>query len=400
MDNLLPVQPARRAPHIWLAWVIMLGIIGWRVAMTRRFVSPPEALIGVVMLAVAVVLAALYAAGPQPAWSNWDAWAVWDLKVKAIRCEGWFPAKFLVNPDYAYAHQEYPLGWPWLVALLSADGTLFNSLAARMVSPLFALGLAAALAALVAELGAARYRWIVAGAVALLPLALDQSANGYVDLPLAAIMTAAMVLTIRVCRGTSPAWLVGLVAGIAGNFKNEGLIGGMACLVAIAVNAREGRLRWRDVLTAAIVWLIVSGPWQAVVIHFHLQHFDYGPLTLTAVAAMPHRLLMVVRALLLEMFGAGSTGATWLNHALSSWLLFWPVAALALISGWRRLREPGLREVTLILGIQVVAATLAYTLTRLDVNWLLGSSLDRLLLQWVPGVAALAVAVRGEAVGE
>jgi len=344
-------------------------------------------------VAAAMLFALIHAVEPQPAWSNWDAWAVWDLKVKAIRCEGWFPAKFLVNPDYAYAHQEYPLGWPWLVAALSADGTLFNSMAARMVSPLCALVLAGLLAALLAELGVVRNRWIVAGAVALLPLMLDQSANGYVDLQLAAAMTGAMLLTVRACRGTAPTWTVGLAAGLAGNLKNEGLVGGLACLVALALNARQGRIGWRPVAWATVVWLLVAGPWQAVVIHLHLNHLDYGPLTVTAVAAVPHRLLMVVRALLLEMFGAGSTGATWLNHAVSSWLLFWPVATLALISGWRRLQEPGLREVTLILGIQVAAASLAYTLTRLDVNWLLGSSLDRVLLQWVPAVAALAAAV-------
>jgi hypothetical protein len=170
----------------------------------------------------------------------------------------------------------------------------------------------------------------------------------------------------------------------------------------LAVNAREGRVAWRGVLTATVVWLLVAGPWQVVVWHLGLRHYDYGALTPASMTVMPHRLLMVARALLLETFGAGITGATWLNHVLSSWLLFWPAATLVLLTGWRTIREPGLREIAIILGLQVAAACGAYTLTILDVDWLLGSSLDRLLLQWVPAVAVLAagVAVRARLVAE
>jgi hypothetical protein len=180
------------------------------------------------------------------------------------------------------------------------------------------------------------------------------------------------------------------------------MVGGLACLMALALNARRGTITVRMVLSAAVAWAIVALPWQGVVATMSLHHYDYGAVTLSAIADMPHRMLMVARATGLATFGAGMTGSTWFDHVLSSWLLFWPVATLALLSGWRRLREPGLREIALILVIQVAGACLAYALTVLDVNWLLGSSLDRLLLQWTPAVATLAaaVAVRSGLVGE
>jgi hypothetical protein len=206
-------------------------------------------------------------------------------------------------------------------------------------------------------------------------------------------MTAATWLTVRAVSGRSPAWVAGLAAGATGLLKNEGLVGGLACLVALAVNLRSGTVRRRDLLLAGCGWAALACPWQAVVAGLSLRHHDYGAFTLAVAVSMPQRLFMVGRAVLLQMFGAGSTGSTWLNHLLSSWLLFWPVAVLAILTGWRRLREPGLREIALILGIQVAGACGAYTLTILDVNWLIGSSLDRLLLQWVPAVAVLATAV-------
>ncbi len=381
----------RAEPLLVFLAMIMLAAAGWW--MVRGAPDSREDGIGRGLVVTALALAVVNALSPIPAWSNWDAWAVWDLKVKAIHHEGWLPVRFLTDPDYNFSHQEYPLGWPWLQTVLTGGAGATDARWLRLVSPLAGGALAWLLAALLLELGVTRGRWLVTGAVALLPLALDQSYNGYVDWPLAAAMTGAMLVTIRACRGTAPVWLAGLAAGIPGLLKNEGVVGGLACVAALALNVRRGRVTLRGLLTAAAAWLAIAGPWQGVVWSLGLKHYDYGPVTIAALAAAPHRLLLVARAMALEMFGAGPSGATWLNHALHAWLLFWPVALLAMLSGWRRLAEPGLREVALILAIQVAAASFAYTLTILDVNWLLATSLDRLLLQWVPGVAVLAAAV-------
>jgi hypothetical protein len=359
---------------------------------------------GLALVAMASAVAVAEALAPHPAWSNWDAWAIWDFKVKAAVEAMGLPFAFLRNPDYGFTHPEYPFGWPAVQTFLAQCAGGFDTRLLRLLSPVFALCVPPLLAALLLEAGVTQGRWLIAGAVALLPAALTQSGNGYVDWPVAATTTAALLLLLRACRGAGPAWGAALFAGLAGNLKNEAAIFGLGVLAALLVATMGHRVRRRDLGLAVVVWIALVAPWRAIAFQLDLAPRDFAFAPIPALEAAPGRVFLFVQALALETLGPGLGGASfaggtpvpwseWWSHLLNSWLVLWFVVAVVLILGWRRLVRPGARELALVLGVQVAAAVLAYVLTIRDPRWLLASSLDRLLLQWVPAVVALSAAL-------
>jgi hypothetical protein len=436
--NATRIAPAVRgiAAGVALAWVAGAGLLGWLLTAAGAAGLPwmgaltgigaatlaivmwrpagptdgrPAAVggwdrAGVALVAVAFALAVAGALAPQSAWSNWDAWAVWDLKVKAALAEGRLPFAFLRDPGYGFTHPEYPLGWPAVQAFFAQCAGGFDTRLLRLMSPLFALCVPALLATLLLELGVTKGRWLIAGLVALLPAALTQSANGYLDWPLAATTTAALLLLVRACRGDAPAWTAACLAGLAGNLKNEAALFGLGVLLALFIATIAGRVSRRALVAAIAVWVLLVAPWRTVAFALDLAPRDFAFGLGTALAAAPGRIFLFVQALALETLGPGLGGASfasgapvpwseWPSHLLNSWLVFWFVAGYVLFRGRRRLLRPGVRELAIVLAVQVCAAALAYVLTIRDPRWLLASSLDRLLLQWVPAVVALCAAL-------
>ena len=359
---------------------------------------------GIVLVAVAFAIAVLEALSPRPAWSNWDAWAIWDFKVKAALEGMGLPVTFLRNPDYGFTHPEYPFGWPAVQTFLAQCAGGFDTRLLRLLSPLFALCVPALLAALLLEVGVTNGRWLVAGAVALLPAALTQSSNGYVDWPVAATTTAALLLLLRACRGAGPAWGAALFAGLAGNLKNEAGVFGLGVLLALLVATVGKRVRRGEFVMAVAVWIALIAPWRGVALMLDLSPRDFAFNPGGALDAAPGRIFLFIQALALETLGPGLGGASftsgtpvtwgeWWNHLVSTWLILWFVVAFVFVIGWRRLTRPGARELALVLAVQVFAALVAYIVTVRETRWLLASSLDRLLLQWVPAVVALCAAL-------
>ena len=356
-------------------------------------------LAGRVLWGLAALLALGQALEPQSAWSHWDAWAVWDFKARALlefhgRIGAW-----LRDPGYAFTHPEYPLAWP---AMLAVPGWLaggFDPRWARLVSVPFAIALPPLLAGLLADLGVRRGRWLIAGAVACLPRVLEQSANGYADWPLAVVETAALRLVVRAVRGDAPGILpacgAALLAGLAANLKNEGLVFAVAILAVLALAVRRGAVRVAAAAGAVLVFLLFALPWRVYADRHGLHAGDFGLPVARVVQELPGRLTTVVGAVGLEAFGAGPAAGPagahgWVDHQAASWAGAWFLAAWVLLTGWRRLAGPAVGAVALVLAAQVAAAVGAYCVTVRDVGWLLASSLDRLMLQWVPAVAALA----------
>lgn len=378
----------------WLAGLALLVLAG--AAAVRRATAGPHPTwstwdrAGATLVVLGFFLALTQAFAPQSAWNTWDAWMVWDLKVKAIRHAGWLPISYWNDPGYRFSRQEVPLAWPWLQAALAACAGTMDTRLLRLASPVFCLAMAPLLAALAGELGVARGRWLVAGLVSVLPLALEHAANGYVDWPLATVTTGALVVFLRVRRGAARGWEAGAWAGAAGLLKQEGIVAGAACVAVLAWSIRRQRAGRREALRAAGTWLALIGPWLVIRTWYHLHSEAYGPLSFALMGQAPGRLAMVLRAVVLETLGSGRVTTRWGEHLLGSWLLFWYVALPALALGWKRLVQPGRREVAIVVAVQLVTMTVAYLTTNWNPAALIGTSLDRLLLQTVPDIAVLA----------
>lgn len=357
--------------------------------------------VGLGLLILGAVIALIRALIPFEAWHNWDAWAIWDFKVKACLEALGIPMEYLRQEEYGFSHRDYPLGLPFLQTYLAFwSGGIVNSLL-RLISPFFYLALLFMTADLLRGLGLARGRWFLAGVLGLLPFMLDQSANGYADLPLSAAMTACLAISIRAMRGQAPLWAVGWCGAIAASIKDEGLVWAAACMLVTYWGLRR-KVPLRRVLAAGLLFLALAGPWKAVSLRLGLSSTDRAFHMSTIVREAGSRLSLIARGAVLETIGPGmASGRLWGRpgggfgefkaHVLNKWLLFWQVTLIAFLLGLRRLKGHLGLHVFAILGIQATAVTISYLASVHDMGWHLMTSLDRILLQIAPAFLGLAV---------
>lgn len=194
-----------------------------------------------------------------------DGWTVWAAKA-AVLYEHPGDAPDLLRGD-SYGPPSYPLGMPVLEALAFRamgrfDGTLVDlqllALAAGFVGAVFAV-----------SRGAAR-TWLVALALLTIvsaPQFLAQLSTNYVDIPLAIFVGAGLAAggSWLVTSARERWLLVCFVAaiGTAGLLKNEGLLFGLAAIVAlVGAAASVGPAARREATVAAGAALALMLPWR------------------------------------------------------------------------------------------------------------------------------------------
>jgi hypothetical protein len=364
---------------------------------------------GQALIGIAVVLACVEALIPLSAWGNWDAWAIWNLKVRAFWTAGGLPKPFLLELRYDFSHPDYPPGMPLLQTFLAYWAGGVSETLLRCAAPLYHLALVWLMAGLLRELGLKEERWLLAGAYAIMPRVFEQAHTGYSDLPLAAAATAALLFLVRATRGEAPPWTVALFCGIAGLIKGEGLILSAGCGALIGVWWLAGRTGSKQALAAWALMFALLAPWRGVVAGWGLKPtFEISGSRLLTQA--PMYIPYIVKADALEAFGPELTVPRMretgpldpldiASRQRRTWAGFWYFVAAAIVVGsWPALVRPVGASLAALLLLQF-ASTWAVTLgAQYEVIWVLVTSVDRMLLQVSPvafAVAGACVAVAG-----
>ena len=339
-----------------------------------------RAAVGAALLALAVVLVAALALFRVKPLAEYDGWAMWGMKSRAIAVLGGADPSVFASSAYARLHLEYPL-------LLPALHALPLQLATRFSSNIVVLNcLAIGLAGLAAVWGLLRGRVRAAlllpfvAAMAAAPGFFGQLATGYADIPLAMFVAAGVVAAARWLLDGEGAWLalVTLFMAAAALTKNEGLLFGAATYVALLM-AADGRRR--GVLLSGLVVALVYAPWRAYVAIHDLGAPDYdlaSSFNLPWVAGRLDRAPVAARGLFERATASYQFGFL---------LLVGTVAVLAaLVFGPRRLG---------ILGagfglLSFAGLTWIYVLTPNDVSDFLVTNGDRVVVSLVLGLTALA----------
>jgi 4-amino-4-deoxy-L-arabinose transferase-like glycosyltransferase len=332
------------------------------------------------VLATLVPALALVLTTPQP---GWDGVAIWHFKGRMFYLDGGVRLAALMDPVRGYAHPDYPLHVPLLLAgLAHAMGGWRDSLL-LVVGPLTyaaLLLLVYGTACLVARPALALA--VVAG-MAPLPGLVEYLASGYADLPLTMYAAGTLAGLVRwLTRGDRGALLLaGAAAGLGAWTKQEGwLLLGSHAVAAWAWAPRTGQRR-AELLAPLGAALLVALPWPIVRVLAAVPAEAYALRT----AELPARVLTIVRAGVRE------------GGALERWGLLWAGAALgALPWGRAGARDPLAGCVATVLGLMTAAFVVVYSATPHDLHWHLATSLPRLLLHLLPAAATL-VAVRLEA---
>jgi hypothetical protein len=349
---------------------------GDRAPRSRLDILVGAASLGVIAVVVGVALAALHV---KPL-VEYDGWAMWGMKARAIATLGSAHPDVFATPEaYERLHIEYPLLLPSLHALplQAADGFSSNI----VILSCLAVGLAGLLAlwALLRD----RVRPVILlpalAAIAAAPELFTQLGAGYADVPVAVFVASGIAAAGRwlVDRDTSWLALATLFLSAAVLTKNEGLLFAAAAYVSLFVVARGRR---RAVAIAALVCGLIFAPWRAYISIHDLGAPDYD---LSASFDLPWVLDRLDRArpaadgLLHEARDPRQFGLLLaLSVAATAFaFLFAPRSLALLATGFGLLSFAGL--------------TWIYVLTPRDVGFFLETNADRVIVSFVLGLAAL-----------
>jgi len=296
------------APLAGMAWAGIVGatltVVEWRLGlvglafltvvtcvvggarMSRRAVPAPSPLrprrttfdkvvvIGALTALVVVLVDAISVFRIKPL-AEYDGWAMWGMKARALATLGGADPALFASRAYERLHLEYPLLLPSLHALplQAASGFASNT----VVLSCLAVGLAGLLAIWGLLRDRVRPSLLLAfvAALATMPAFFGQLATGYADVPVAMFVAAGAVTAARWLLDDRRSWLAlaTLFLAAAALTKNEGLLYAAAVYTALVAGA-AGR-RKAAALSAGIVALAYA-PWRAYVAVHDLGAPDYN----------------------------------------------------------------------------------------------------------------------------
>jgi hypothetical protein len=350
----------------------------------------------IVCLAIAVaIFIDTSAAGP---YGNWDAWSLWNLRAKLLTQsdDSWKNAfSPLLNQlaGRGATHGDYPLLLSGYIARCwSLTGTTGDATAPIAVAGLFSLATAGLLVGGLAVLRG----WaaaLIAGLVLLGTAGfLLNSTWQLADVPLGFFYLAMFVLFFLFDAaggtGRTPV-LAGLALGCAAWTKDEGipfaLLAIAAFLIYLLVARTGSRTRASALLAAGAVVPL------ATVLCFKSflapRGASWGPLTLSVALhniTKPPRYLRILKALWDESVQLGTGVAN-------------PVVCLAAFAICMGVPRERIRQPVVLLSFAALTATfgaycLMYLTTPYDLDWQLGTSAGRVIIQLVPGAIFLTMA--------
>jgi len=368
--------------HVAFGWPALAAAAAVAAAVVVR--RPPR--IGrpaAVDLAGAGALAALavhawpaYASRPL---ADYDAWAIWGMKGKALSLAGWADPALFANPAATAAHLDYPLLLPSLEAVAARALGGFDGRAIHLQFLLFGAAGLAALHGLLRRRVQAWLLWPALLALAAAPAFNAQLLTAYADIPLALFVAAGLLAASAWLESGEPRALAlaSLLFAAAGLTKNEGLIFVAAALIGLLLATR----RWRPLLLAALGIEALLAPWQLFLALHHVhsdtlltlhsldvRHPGIGPLALHAL--LDAALSLDAWPLLLPLFFAAVLAAAGSRLAVFAW-------------GWALVSFGGL--------------TWIYVVSKTEWSNYFSYSGDRVIDSVLVGAAALAPLLTAEA---
>ena len=214
-----------------------------------------------------------------PAWptfavkplDDYDAWAIWGMKAKALSLLGWADPSLFASDAAKPAHLDYPLLLPSLEAIAARAMGGFDVRLIHLQFLLFAVAGVAALHALLRERVPGWLLWPVLLALVAAPAFTGQLLTAYADVPLALFVAAGLLASARWLEERDPRMLAlaTIFFAAAALTKNEGLIFVAAALIGLLLATR----RWRPLLLALAGVEAALLPWQ-IWLAVHRVHTD------------------------------------------------------------------------------------------------------------------------------
>jgi hypothetical protein len=348
-----------------------------------RWVGLASRIAGVASFVLALVLLAhaAHAYSVRPL-VEWDGWAIWAMKARALYDFGGVAHGVFTTQPYG------PLQHPLLLPSLEATG--FRSMGAfdgtliHLQLALLAFGFAAALWTLLRERVPAAFVGATILAIVAADSTLRQLASNLADIPLAFFVALGVVALARTLLedDVSLRPVAAVMLGAATLTKPEGLLFALAALVPFVAIVRTRSA----LLTAAAVALILL-PWRIFVAVHHLKNPEYSFGDAVNPAYLSEHSDRVSPAI------AGVWHQVW----SSGWALLVPLALIAFAGALlaRRWRLAGFAAAWALLSFGGIV--LVFWISVVPVELTLKWAAYRTVASLVIGAAALAPLLAGEA---
>ena len=192
--------------------------------------------------------------------TDYDSWAEWGMKGKALTLFGWANPHLFAAKQATPLNLDYPLLLPSLEAIAARAMGGFDSQLIHLQFLLFAVAGLAALHALLQRRAAAWLVWPFLVAIAVAPALSKQLLTAYADVPLALLFAAGVVADATWLRdqSTRTLGLATLFFAAAALTKKEGAIFVVAAYLSLLIAAR----RRRPLLLSALAVEAALLPWQ------------------------------------------------------------------------------------------------------------------------------------------
>jgi hypothetical protein len=343
----------------------------------------------IVTVCAVISLAVLCEALTNPV-LDWDGWMTWAAQGRYVRHEGTVDPTVLTQRGWYVSHPWYPLLLPVAqVAVLETtyadwDDPAFRPLYAAFF-PVWLLVIYSGARALAGRTAAG---WTTLAA-ALLPVPAFEVGGGavsaYSDLPLACFYGGGLALLLTPRLRPSAALAAGILLAAAALTKAEGAALAPAALVLGGIySMRRWRQNWRPLALAAlplVLAFILLFSWRAGI----PERFESYEKIVSWSFLWPGILTRAPRIAAEVRLQMGNFYA---------WGLFWWVAPLVLIAGWRALRRRVALPLLLAAAAPLSVAWISYTIS-LTPEFIVQTSWNRFLIQAsVPCLLLLALALR------
>ena len=341
-------------------------------------------LFGVVAVVAAATAVAEYIAAPH---GQWDAWAIWNQKARFLfRGGDEWTAVLAID----WSNPSHPLLVSTAVARLWAYAGAELTIVPAMLGVVFG---AAIVAVVMGALDVRRARAWIAGSVVLAPgTFVQQIVSQQADVPFALFMVSTLVMLradkiaswLESRDGRGPLLLAGTLASMAAWTKNEGALLVVASALFVAWMAVRGgqsrRMTW---------WVVGAAPVLLTLVWFKLTVAPVPPPYLSETPTFatlaeglfgPER-RAIVDALIWQRVSA------W-GGPMATGVVPLGLVAVALVAVMRTGRST--RAMLAAVGVMLVGYYAIYLLTQLDVEWLVSTTFDRLMVQIWPSLVLAA----------
>jgi len=342
--------------------------------------NPPKLWTIVCLLAIAYGLTAVGCDALTIPVSEWDAFAIWQLKAEVLAIHPLYPRPgYFSDLSLSYSHLRYPLLVPMASAGMHAMTGKLDNLG-KAISLLWYPGMLAAVYALVRRMNGATAALTATALTACSMPMCRFAGSGTAEAALTALYTCGILTIVRWRQTQALGYLIltAVLSALMAWTKNEGLALAAINVVVIAVTGQNRRKSLAAAALLAAIVTVVYLPWIFYTWGLPRTDEDYaGRLRLHQFVANAGKIWPALMGIGAELFD------------ITHWGLLWEVLIVLAAVQWKKFKNPAVATIGLLVALHLLVYVPPMVVSNWKLDELLYTTSDRLVLHIAPAGAIL-----------